>query len=119
MPSLRWETDRERSVYGDVGTPFRLTALRIEVTIEVVVNICRPSEGRQGDIVYDVNRTLGSLIENVEDDDGEWGIVYLDNARLSGQSGTEFRAHLSALAKRGVYKPIDNYAFGKVLIDAA
>ncbi|TIT93455.1 MAG: hypothetical protein E5W55_16145 [Mesorhizobium sp.] len=69
--------------------------------------------------MYDVSKTLASLIENVEDEDGEWGIVYLDNARLRGQSATEFRAHLSALSKRGIYKPIDNYAFGKVLIDAA
>lgn len=46
------------------------------------------------------------------------GALYLDNTRLPGQSGTEFRAHLSALAKRG-YQPIDNFALGKALIDAA
>ena len=67
----------------------------------------------------DVNKALVSLIKNVEDEDGEWGIVYLDNARLSGQSGTEFGPHSSALSKQGVYKPFDSYAFGKVVIEVA
>ncbi|TIU00669.1 MAG: hypothetical protein E5W55_02260 [Mesorhizobium sp.] len=70
-------------------------------------------------MMFDTDETLVSLIENVEDEDGEWGIVYLDNARLPGQSATEFRTHLSTLSKRGSTSPSTTTAFGKVLIDAA
>jgi len=63
-----------------------------------------------------VNETLAALREHVESEHNGWGEVYLDNARLPGQSANEFRAHLSALAKRGDYKPRDGYAFGTVLL---
>ena len=62
------------------------------------------------------DRTLASLRAEIEADhtvEG-FGVVYLDNARLPGQSDTQFRSHLSVLAKRGDYKVIDGYAFGAV-----
>ncbi len=60
--------------------------------------------------------TLNSLRRNVESDGFTAGFmtVYLDNARLPGQPASEFRAHLAALAKQGVYKVIDRDAFGEV-----
>lgn len=62
-----------------------------------------------------VNETLASLRAEIEADHAEgWGVVYLDNARLPGQSDHEFRAHLSALSKRGDYKIIDGETFGAV-----
>ncbi|GAA2884354.1 hypothetical protein GGQ99_005125 [Aminobacter niigataensis] len=65
----------------------------------------------------DSNATLAALLENVEDEHEEgWGTVYLDNARLPSLSDAVFRSHLSALAKSGVYKPIDSYAFGAVCL---
>lgn len=65
---------------------------------------------------YTVEQTLASLRSNVESDHNlpGFGTVYLDNARLPGQSDKQFRAHLSALSKRGDYKIIDGYAFGAV-----
>ena len=67
---------------------------------------------------YTVEQTLASLRSNVESDHNlpGFGTVYLDNARLPGQSDKQFRAHLSALSKRGDYKIIDGYAFGAVRI---
>jgi hypothetical protein len=44
----------------------------------------------------------------------QWGQVYLDNARLPGQSVHEFRAHLSALSRQGLYKPEGDDCFGYV-----
>jgi hypothetical protein len=60
-------------------------------------------------------QTLASLRANVEAyKDDQWGIVYLDNARLRGQSAYEFRAHLSALSRQGLYKPEGDDCFGYV-----
>ncbi len=63
---------------------------------------------------------LESLRSNYEghsnppaDIDG-WADVYLDNAKPAWMSPATFRFHLSALSKRGLYRPIDNYAWGKV-----
>ena len=65
-----------------------------------------------------VATTYSSLLANAEStlmiDGEEWGCVYLDNARLDGQSAAQFRAHLAALAKQGLYKVIDGECFGAV-----
>lgn len=47
---------------------------------------------------------------------GEWCDVYLDNARPNSVSEKSFRSFLAVLSKRGVYKPIDGYAWGAVLM---
>jgi len=59
---------------------------------------------------------LAALRSNTEGSGGRegWKDVYLDNARPPGMSVTSFRSQLSALAKRGLYKPIDGWAFGEV-----
>jgi hypothetical protein len=57
---------------------------------------------------------LRSLRANVEYDDGEYGMVYLDNARPSGMTDKSFRACLSNLSFAGLYKVEDGYAWGKV-----
>ena len=62
-----------------------------------------------------VEQTLASLRDNVENFmDDQWGQVYLDNARLPGQSACEFRAHLSTLSRQGLYKPEGDDCFGYV-----
>lgn len=66
-------------------------------------------------MTYSTEQTLAALRSEIEADHADgWGVVYLDNARLPGQSDTQFRSHLSALARRGDYKVIDGYAFGAV-----
>ncbi len=57
---------------------------------------------------------LQSLRDNVEHRDGAWGEVYIDNARPDGMSETAFRSHLAALSRRGLYEPMDGYAWGRV-----
>ena len=65
-----------------------------------------------------VEQTLASLRDNVElFMDDQWGQVYLDNARLPGQSVHEFRAHLSTLSRQGLYKPEGDDCFGYVRFD--
>lgn len=60
-------------------------------------------------------QTLASLRAEIEVNmDDQWGQVYLDNARLTGQSVFEFRAHLSALSRQGLYKPHGDDCFGYV-----
>lgn len=62
-----------------------------------------------------IDDTLAALRKEIEADHCEgWGVVYLDNARATGQTANEFRAHLAALAKRGDYKVIDGETFGAV-----
>jgi hypothetical protein len=62
-----------------------------------------------------VNIILESLIKNVENMyDEEWGVVYLDNARIKGISEYQFRAILSSLSKQGLYRTLDRFAFGMV-----
>lgn len=65
---------------------------------------------------YTTEDTLKSLRDAVESGSfwEGFGSVYLDNARLPGQTSTQFRAHLSALARRGDYKPMDEKWFGAV-----
>lgn len=61
---------------------------------------------------------LRANTESTETRDGVvWGSVYLDNARPSGMSDKVFRAALSQLAKAGLYKVIDGYAFGDVRLE--
>lgn len=57
---------------------------------------------------------LQSLRDHVEHRDGAWGEVYLDNARPVGMSETAFRAVLAALSRRGLYEPMDGFAWGRV-----
>ena len=67
---------------------------------------------------YTTADTLASLRKEVEAyQDDQWGIVYLDNARLNGQSVHQFRAHLSALSRQGLYKPEGDDCFGYVRFD--
>ena len=65
---------------------------------------------------YTVNDTFKALQEWVEGDSfwEGFGSVYLHNARLPGQTPEQFRAHLSALSKRGDYIPMDEKWFGAV-----
>ena len=42
--------------------------------------------------------------------------VYLDNARPAGIGPNAFAGALSALEARGLYKPVDNFAWGRVLV---
>ena len=62
--------------------------------------------------------TLRALRTNVDYEEGEWGVTYLENAKASEEcsdlSITAFRNHLAALTKRGLYLPIDGYAWGRV-----
>lgn len=46
-----------------------------------------------------------------------WHMVYLDNARPANVSPRQFAGFLSALAKAGVYREVDGYAWGEVHID--
>lgn len=57
-------------------------------------------------MMFDARGTPVWLDKNVEIDDDERDVACLDNARLHGQARTEFRTHLSVLAKRGVYQSI-------------
>lgn len=61
------------------------------------------------------DQVLEALRKASESDAGDgWRDVYLDNARPAGMSDKSFRSHLAALAKAGLYRPIDGYAFGSV-----
>lgn len=62
--------------------------------------------------------SLRSHAESTETWNGEmWGSVYLDNARPASMSDKVFRAALTTLAKAGLYKAVDGYAFGDVRLD--
>jgi len=64
---------------------------------------------------------LAGLRENtegctiIEPDGARWGTVYLDNARPVGCNGHKFAGFLSALERRGLYRPEqDDGIFGLV-----
>jgi hypothetical protein len=57
---------------------------------------------------------LQSLRDHVEHRDDAWGEVYIDNARPGGMSETASRAVLAALSRRGLYEPMDGFAWGRV-----
>lgn len=59
-------------------------------------------------IVYD------NLLEARDDDDGAWAEVYLYNALPDGMPVATFRSILSSLSKKGLYRVIDNNAWGMV-----
>jgi hypothetical protein len=59
---------------------------------------------------------LQSLRNHIEHRDGDWGEVYLDNARPPGMSQTAYRAVLAALSRQGLYQPMDGYAWGRVAL---
>ena len=58
-------------------------------------------------------KALRRHAENVRDD---WGMVYLDNARPNDVSPRQFAAYLSILEQRGLYRVVDNYAWGQVKV---
>ena len=58
--------------------------------------------------------TLRQLREAAEGQEIDgWRDVYIDNARRHLPVHT-YRSHLSELSKSGLYRPIDNYAWGSV-----
>ena len=62
-----------------------------------------------------------SMIEEYDDDyeadDGSvWGLVYIDNCLPAGMSAKSYTGTLAGLSKKGLYRPIDNYAWGEVLL---
>lgn len=68
-------------------------------------------------------KVLAALRKEAESDDGNgFWTVYLDNARLSGLipsdclSPKSFAAVLGSLNKKGLYRDIDGYAWGQVLM---
>jgi hypothetical protein len=46
--------------------------------------------------------------------DGDWGMVYLDNAIPYGWSKHQFAGHLSDLKKNGLYRQTSDSHFGEV-----
>lgn len=64
---------------------------------------------------YTVEDTLRSLRDEIEADHSEgFGMVYLDNARLPGQTSRQFQSHLAVLSVRGDYRVVDGLTFGAV-----
>ena len=61
--------------------------------------------------------SLRAEIEGYEHDDQAWGSVYLDNAIPVGMPAKTWRAVLSSLAKKGLYRVDDGWAFGYVKMD--
>lgn len=59
---------------------------------------------------------LAALRRNTESEPREgWRDVYLDNAAGDLHlTRHQFAGHLSVLEKRGLYHPLDGYAFGEV-----
>lgn len=49
--------------------------------------------------------------------DGDWGMVYLDNAIPHGWSRHQFAGHLSDLKARGLYRTTGDDCFGEVLLE--
>lgn len=63
-------------------------------------------------------KVLQALRNHAEGTKGdEWQQVYLDNAKPADMTANQFRACLSALAKLGVYRVIDGYAWGDVKME--
>jgi len=65
----------------------------------------------------DTDAVLRSLRANVEGLDGDYGDVYLDNARPYGMSERIFRSCLSKLIKSRLYEPVDGFSWGRVRIE--
>lgn len=62
----------------------------------------------------EVLKALRRAAEGPEEDG--WREVYIDNAIPAGMTVRSFRSHLATLAGRGLYRPIDNYAWGRVRV---
>jgi hypothetical protein len=65
----------------------------------------------------DTETVLRSLRANIEFLDGDFGNVYLDNARPYGMSERIFRSCLSNLIKSRLYEPVDGFSWGRVRIE--
>jgi hypothetical protein len=65
----------------------------------------------------ETSTVLLSLRANVESRDSDFGDVFLDRARPYGMSERMFRSCLSDLIKRGLYEPVDGFAWGRVRIE--
>lgn len=50
-----------------------------------------------------------------KDPDG-FGVVYLDNAKPVDLNPHQYAGYLAALEAEGLYKPVDGFAWGKVLL---
>jgi hypothetical protein len=74
-------------------------------------------ERQMTQLSQDAITVLNNLRENAESEviyKGEkWLCCYLDNAR-KGMDKNKFRAQLAVLAKAGLYRIVDGYAFGDV-----
>jgi hypothetical protein len=57
---------------------------------------------------------LQALRSKVESENEGWGEVYLDNAMPDDITPRQWAGYLSALERAGMYRPIDNYAWGSV-----
>lgn len=64
----------------------------------------------------ETSTVLLSLRANVKSRDGDFGDVFLDRAKPHGMSERTFRSCLSDLIKRGLYEPVDGFAWGRVRI---
>ena len=65
---------------------------------------------------------LAALIDNVEGDfhtsvPGQWGSVYLDNAKPHGMTRHQFAGHLGYLETLGLYRSQGDGYFGAVRLD--
>lgn len=54
---------------------------------------------------------------SVLNDDGNWGVVYVDNARPEDMSARSFAGHLSALKAAGFYRADGDDCFGVVKME--
>lgn len=62
-------------------------------------------------------QALESLRANIEETQAiGWASVYLDNAKPVSWDGKLWSAILASLAKKGLYRVDDGYAFGLVLL---
>ena len=65
----------------------------------------------------DPETILKALRRHAEDVRDGWGMVYLDNARPNDVSPRQFAGYLSVLEQRGLYRTVDNYAWGEVKVE--
>lgn len=80
--------------------------------------LAQMSEREQAGLNGNAKSVLAHLRANKEYNEtrngAEWGVVYLDNARPSDMNAPTFRAALSTLAKEGLYRVVDGFAWGEV-----
>lgn len=69
------------------------------------------------ELSQDAAKLLNELRAHAESDDGDgFWTVYLDNCN-HGFSGKKLSGLFGALAKAGLYKELDGYAFGRVKME--